>query len=281
MVHVRSMVAAAIASIALVAAVGTAGAQTISNGEMTDGFITSTGDTMIQGWGSDACKGDPAICMAWDDQTYVSAPSSMRLDGATGGNGNWTQGISGLGALHGEEITLTGQAKITGPTDGTFRVAMVTACVGGGYTQLDYHQILRDSYESDWYQFSKTITVPTSAECTNHPNPAVIIHINPSGAGTFWVDDLMVEAPNGIHIDLTDGFMLDTRSVRLQGRDVIFDGSANYDARVITSDGRTVARMNGQGTRIADIGNNLPAGSYVLKVSSDRGMLSERFTVAR
>jgi hypothetical protein len=276
----RSSMMAALTAVAVgVVMVGGAGAQTFINGAMTDGYITTAGDTMPNGWGSTACN--HGMCMRYDQQTYISAPASMRLEGTADSSNTWTQGVGGLSSIRGETITLTGQIKISAPT-GTMRVAIVRACGGGGYGQLSYAQVVRDEFEGDWYQFTGTATVPTAQECaaTPYANPLIIIHINPSGAGTVWIDDLVVTGPN-THIDLTDGFMLDSRSVRVEGTSVVFNGNANYDARLLTQDGRTVAHMVGEGTRIAGLGAGLPAGSYVLKVDSDHGTLTQTFTKAR
>jgi hypothetical protein len=262
--------------VAAVSVVGV-GAQTFVNGDMSDGYVTSTGDTMPMGWGTTACA--HGMCMRYDQTTFTSAPAAMRLEGTVDSNNTWVQGIGGLNGIRGETITITGKVKITAPT-GVMKIGIVRACGGGGFSQLTYAYAVRDEYESDWYDFTATAVVPTTTDCPTYPNPMVLIHINPAGAGTVWVDDLVVTGPN-TRIDLTNGFMLDARSVRVEGNDVVFSNNANYDARLLTSDGRTVARMVGEGRRIVGLGAGLPSGSYVLKVDSDHGTLTQTFTKAR
>jgi hypothetical protein len=275
MARIRKLVAGMAAVVLLAAGVSFTGAQTINNGDMSLGYISGT-DTMPSGWGTTPCDAS-GICMRYDQVEFTSAPASMRLDGVIDRTAVWTQNISGILNKPGNTIELTGMIKITAPS-GIMRVAIVRACSGGGYQQLSYHQVVRDDAEGDWYQFTGSVTVPT--ECSTYPNPTIVIHINPSGAGIVWVDDLVVTCTDcalPVRWDLTDGFMIDNRGVRVEGGDVVFGGNANYDAKLLTTDGRMVAHVIGEGTRISGLGRNLPAGSYVLKVESDRGVLTQPF----
>lgn len=129
-------------------------AQAIANGDMSDGYILASGDTIVAGWSEKACESN--VCMSYDDETFLSAPASMHLvSSASHGGTVWTQNLMGLSGLDGQVVTLRGWARTDGMGPGAvLKIALVPSCGGGGYKQLEYIQVLKEMTNRDWSSFS-------------------------------------------------------------------------------------------------------------------------------
>jgi len=255
----------------------------VPNGDMSEGFITSTSDTMPNGWGSTACFGTAptTVCMRFDQTDFQSAPASMRIDQA-GGDHVYTRGISNVTPAEGGNLILTGKLKVTNPT-GLFRVALASGCGGGGWTQTAYVQVVRQDTESPWYTFQGQVAVQTAAYCQSvqRSYAAVTIHVfwAAGATGTAWLDDLQAYA-NSIPIRVDLVRPENTQAVRIENNAVRFDRDANYRISVVSADGRTQSTIKGVGRDAILFSGRAAPGVYVVSVQSDVGNMSRTLTLA-
>ncbi|MBD3242304.1 MAG: hypothetical protein GF331_17050, partial [Chitinivibrionales bacterium] len=188
--------ACGLAALLVTAAAVTAFGQTLPNGDFSDGYFTTEGDTIPNGWGSAGFS--HGCCLYFDMETYHTALGAARVEGCTDSCAwGFSTGVDDAIASQGQEVTLTGWIKLDNVSD-TAIVGMQTGCAGGGWQKVEWKRIWTGNGTMDWTEFSGTITLPTASWCDNQYSLngiSLTVHLDMRGTGRFWADDLVVTGP--------------------------------------------------------------------------------------
>ena len=246
------------------------------------------------GWGTTARKGaTESVRMGFemDPANVHGGIGAMRLSSQIAENGNWVGGMNDVGDNGGEAMPFGGYIKLENA--GSLQIGLVRFCGGGGYCELPDHW--KTAFRSGgstlgWQAFEYIVTMPSSSECDADirgdgtgcgergiSGPNISIHMNFTGPGTAWVDDLYIGVTK---IDFEKPLYFH-QSYVADNRKVTFEAPANYVMKIVSPDGR-LYRMEKGVSRTVNFFNGTPeAGTYIINVTSDRGTVTRTVTVSR
>lgn len=150
-------------------------ASILSNGDMS-----RVKEEAPEGW-TQSWTGRGKIVGAWDDQVFVSAPASFRLE-AVGGD---AQGQSGavFDAHAGQTFTISGKIK----SAGQIQAQVALQPLRDNWAPIEFKQLKFVQNDSDWTPFSAQVTLP---EGTTRAQIVLFIE----GFGRAWLDDVKIVA---------------------------------------------------------------------------------------
>lgn len=254
-------------------------AQTIQNGDMNEGYITSEGDTLPNGWNQDATRGG---CTAYYDQEAShSEPASFRIIGSDSCSKSWSQSIGGIPAIPGEEVTLSGWVKYENLSDHV-QIALVRGCTQGGWKQLGWDIVYRGTGTSDWVLFEGSTTVPTFEQCAAHElkSITVLVHLYMKGSGNYWIDDLAVGGPDGTRLRYGTGARSTPReALTVNGNGISFGESTHYQVTLVDTRGKTAETFSGYGSAVSFSRSALAPGTYLIRAATNTGLHTRKIRV--
>jgi hypothetical protein len=284
-VHVMKQRLAAVAVSTLMAVCMLAGATraevTIAggNGDMEEGYITSAGDTIPVGYGSNAVKNGTRMRMDFD--TKHSGEASMQITG--GGDYAWyVFGVDNVSDGPSGTYKFGGYLKSEG-FGGWFSIRAYRTCTGGAYCVMNNVEIARTSGTHDWRHFEVDFDMPTEEQCiastceTREPNANC--HFQLQGTGTVWVDSLYLTPPTGTIASKAAGAAVIADAVRVVGRTVHFGEATNYQIAVLGADGRIVSNISGFGREASLATTGLVPGAYVVRITANGGASTHMIAV--
>ena len=285
----RHAVGAVTVCVGFVLALPAVAQESIPNGDWEQGYITSSGDTIPDVWGNrvrDSGCTSNGTCLRWDDEVKAEGNASGRIVGTSeDGSIILVNGINGVTPGHEYKVTGKYMSDI-GPSDnGSIGVALIPKCSGGGYKQIRYLRIVRESYSTDgnWIDFEGYATAPTYAECEDVGLrvPGVEIHIFFNHAGTVWFDDFQVVDLSTSTVPLTPGRNGAPQGIVLAERSVTFAQPTDYAIAILRPNGQLHAVRKGSGSSAELFRGAVPAGTYLVKVSSGLGNACRTVAVGR
>jgi hypothetical protein len=270
-----------------------AGAQlSIPNGNFDDGFINGEGDTLPNVWGdrvrATGCSAD-GTCLYWDGVDFTEGIASGRIEGVVDGGIILVNTVSGVERHEGEDIIIRGKYKtdIPATASGRLGIAAVPSCKGGDYKQISYHHMVRESYSTngEWIEFEYVETVPTTQYCEDTyslRSAAVDIHVYFNSEGTVWLDDFTVESAVGVRaVTFSSAHEAGRQRIRLGTHAVTFAQPTDYSVAILRPNGQIHSVHRGTGMSADLFSGPVPAGTYIVKVSSGLGSAARTVIVGQ
>lgn len=258
------------------------------NGNMEEGFIDANGDTMPNQWGEVAKKG--GCQMYYDMETVHGGDGAMRIEPLTDTCSTaWSNGIKNKDAFAGQEITLSGWAKLEGVVGGTgaCQVSVQTGCGCGGWKKIEWKTVFGETGTMDWTEFSGAVTLPTAENpiCVENSLSCITATVHAfmaASAGKFWLDDLVITYPGGSTeaIMLGEPIRLQSNKVQITENAVSFGDAADYTVSIVRPDGQVYRTISGSGSRVKLFENRPACGTYLVNVKSDRGNAARNVVVS-
>jgi len=222
-----------------------------------------------------------------DEEEYHTAPGSIKLEfteGYTGEGGpQVAQGIdktflSSIPA--GTEFTAKAwiKTKDVPPMGGFQLVAHNGATLPGPpwFKPIAWQTWASGSGTEDWHEVSGTFTKAT-AEVTNIN---IFLYFKSSMPATVWVDDLEI-CTGESDIQHVVSKNIQSRNIVIQNHMVKFHQSTNYQAQILSPNGRQVAFESGFGKTLNLNKSGIASGCYIVNIKSDVGSLTQPFVFSK